>query len=257
MMLVGLAACGPGEQLEKDMAAMRQELAAQRSRQSALLARIERVESRQAMLAATSPRVSTVRPVEVDPLDGLPIVHLAPHANRAAQSPPLDTRVPLREPSPQQLAELARTPTADLHARMERSDPAVEVAFAEGVRLYNAGARLDAARALVELAREHPRHEVTDNALYLAGLAHAIHDNCPAAEPLLTQVVADYADGDAAAPAMLSLGQCAATADRTDEARTWFERVVKEHPRTPESTQAEAALADLGRSQAALRALTP
>lgn len=253
MVLIGLSACGPGEQLEKDMAAMQQALSAQRSQQSALLSRVERLETQVAMLAAAtaSPKVSA--PVEVDPLDGLPVVRLAPSSgNPAADAPPLDTRIPLGEPSPEELERLASRP-ANLNQVLERSDPAVEAAFAAGVQQYNAGARLDAARVLLEVAREHPRHAVADNALYLAGLAHMIHDDCATAMPLLAEVIQDYPDSDAEAPAMLSLGQCAAAGDRLDEARRWFETVIKKHPRTPESTQAEAALSGLGRSRAARR----
>lgn len=257
-LFAGVAACGPGEQFEKDMAAMRQDLAAQRTQQTALFARVERLETRLTRFGASAVHVPAplqVDPLHVDPLDGLPIVRLAParHTdgwNPAADAPPLDTRVNLREPTDEQLAALAKEPATNLNRSIERTDPAASTAFAEGVRLYNSGARLDAAQALIDVARTYPRHEVADNALYLAGLAHSIHLDCPKAESLLSEVVETYADGDAVAPAMLSLGHCASSQGRMSEARKWFERVKKEHPRTPESTQAEAALAELGRPRA-------
>lgn len=252
MMLVGLSACGPGEQLEKDMAAMHQALSAQRSQQTALLSRVERLETRVAVLTSATAAPRAAAPVEVDPLDGLPIVRLAPSGSSAADAPPLDTRVRLRVPSAEELDRLTSRP-ANLNRIVEHTDPAVEAAFAAGVQQYNAGARLDAARVLLDVARAHPRHAVADNALYLAGLAHMIHDDCAQATPLLTEVVDTYPDGDAEAPAMLALGQCATAGDRLDEARGWFDKVIKKHPRTPESTQAEAALSGLGRSRAAQR----
>lgn len=233
---------------------MKQELAAARAQQTALFARVERLESRLSRLQASSHRAQI--PLEVDPLDGLPIVRLepGPHltgSNPVVNAPPLDTRVSLREPTPEQLAQLAKEPATNLNSSLERTDPVASAAFAAGVRLYNSGARLEAAEALIEVARSHPRHEIADNALYLAGLALSIHNNCPKAEPLLLEVVETYPDDDAVAPAMLTLGHCASTRGRVDEARKWFERVKKEHPRSPESTQAEAALAELGRTRAA------
>lgn len=248
-----LSACGTSRQLERDVADMKKELAAQRTQQAALAVRIERLELRQSrMTAAPALRLESL-PTQVDPLDGLPIVRLEPPSeqslsgqDRAINAPPLDTRVSLREPSDEELARIEAARPASLDAHLARTNPAVEAVFAEGIRLYNTGARLEAAALLTELARAHPRHDVADNALYLSGLAHAINGNCRRAEPLLENVVTNYPTGDAAAPAMLSLAECAHAGGRIDEARDWFAKVVRTHPRTPESTQARSALAALG-----------
>lgn len=239
-------ACGPGEQVERDFAALREELQAQRRVSDDLRARLERVESRVEFTArpAAAPRPAPV-PEKSAPKahalpDDLPTVRLTP-TNSTSKAPPLDTRISLRDPTPEQLEDLERP--IDLAGAVELSDPAAEAAFAAAVRRYNAGERLAAATEFEALAETYPRHAVTDNALYLAGMARVADGRCPDASPFFEKVIDTFRDTDAVGPSLLALAHCDAARGRKERATTLFERVVREFPRTPEATQAEAELA--------------
>jgi TolA-binding protein len=244
-----LACGGPSERLERDVAAMREELASQRRSQEQVQGRLDRLEVRLQTAEAAArraPAAVLAKSLEkpVDPLSGLPVFRLEPPSNPAALAPPLDTRVALRDPSEEDLDRLDRAPV-NLDAMPEKTDPLVDTAFAASVRRYNEGDRKTARDELLAFAAAHPRHDAADNALYLAGMVFVSESHCAEGATYFSQVVREYPDSDAVGPSLLALGQCELGQGRREKARSYFERVLVESPVSAEATQAEAALQEL------------
>lgn len=247
------SACSPGARVKSDLAAMREELAAQRRAQSAMLSRVERLETRERSVLP-APAAPSLLPAAraLDPLDGLPVVKLAA-PDSARRAPALDTRVSLVEPSAADLAALDQSPS-NLDEVVARTDPAAESLFAAAVRHYNEGDRRTAGDELLAFADAHPDHDATDNALYLVGMVAFADGRCADARRSFERVTRDYGRGDAAGPALLARAQCEQREGRPDKARTLFEQVLDEHPRTAEASQAEASLSELARDAKAASA---
>lgn len=246
-----LAACGgPAEQIQKDLADLRTELAAQRRTEQELRERLDRIDARLrfAETVRAAPVAPKAAPAPAAPRpaapDDLPTVKLAPapSATRGAQhAPPLDTRKPILDPSDDDLAAIERV---DLEPALDRADEKAEREFAEAVRRYNAGDRLEAGAALAAFARQYPRHGAADNALYLAGMALVAAGRCLDAKASLEEAVQQHPDGDAAAPALLAMARCEDSKGRRERARVLFARILSDYRDTAEASHAEAALAD-------------
>lgn len=239
-----LSACAGDDAHARDLGDLREELHRQRQAQEELRVRLERLEGRAAVAGRPAP-VSPVNPPAYDQLADLPVVRLEAPPAPVRRAPPLDTRVALREPTDEELAALAPVPGRDLGRALQKDDPAADASFAAAVRQFNGGERLAAADAFLAFVANNAEHPAADNALYLAGVAHAASGKCDEARPMFERILVDYADDDTEAPALLSLGQCDAARGRDAQARQWFERVLQQHPRTAEASQAEAALTEL------------
>jgi len=244
------AACAsarPAAPADRDLAALRTDLAELRHAQSALRERLDRLDSRLALLLASSPprpagageraEAAPALPPEATP--DLPVVKL--RAPRPPEAPALDTRIEVKEPTQEDLAALeSGAPPAPQTRAALPADP--DTLFADALARYNSGERASARESFLDFARTYPAHAAAGNALYLAGMASMAEGRCADALPRFEAVMRGYPSGDAAAPSMLAAARCEAAAGHAESARALFKRVVTEHPRTAEASQAEAEI---------------
>jgi tol-pal system protein YbgF len=268
MLLTGCAS-QQNAALQKDVAALHKELAAERQAQEDLRVRLERLESITTQpSAAPAPvvRASQAAPLEAMPV--LPVVRVEPPARdrTGPDAPDVDTKVPVRdrgEPrariidqhvsvseAPVDLNALIRKEAAQGDSLKEAaptpSDKEGDAAFQKATAKYNAGHYNEAAAAFRSFADRYPTHPSASDALYLAGMSEVAANRCPAAKPLFETVLEQYPATSAERRALLALGQCEADVGHDERARSIFNRVVSEHPKTPEAVQAQASLAQLG-----------
>lgn len=253
-------ATSSSSQYERDLAVLQEELEAQRRAQTSLRARLERLEQRQRTLEAMRQGESAGQPsgfvgdAHVGPPHSLPVVRLQPRSNPVMEAPPIPTRIPLRDPSPDDLARFGE-PAVDLSAITDANNPDADLAFSLALQKYNMGNRREAGADLRQFAVRFPRHAAADNALYLAGMALVSEGRCNEARSEFERVEREYPKGDAVASALLAMGQCEAAMGRVDSARTVLNRVVREHAKSFEASQAKSALNDLPVGNAPVDAL--
>ena len=167
--------------------------------------------------------------------------------NPVDRAPRLASHVALREPDPGALAALEQpAPAVLVQTGKGKGDPSAEKAFAEAVSLLNDGNYLSAQTAFLSFAAHHPRHSAADQAVYYAGLARAASGDCSGAVAQFTRVERDYPKGDAAPAAQLESGRCQLKIGQKEDGRTVLERLLKQHPNSPEASQAQRLLAEAG-----------
>lgn len=232
---------------------MREEVVSQRRQQDHLLSRIERLEATRAVAHEAVPAAVRPTPIPFDdgPPPDLPTIRLERPV--PVRAPPLDTRIELRDPSHEQLRLLDSRPAETQHTTAARETTTPEFAFAQAVTQYNSGDRAQAAAAFDAFVSRHPRHEAADNALYLAGLSRIATRDCATAVERFETLTRDYPDSDARAAADVAWARCDVESGRVSAARERLQRVLKEHPRTAEASQAEALLDELGAASVAHR----
>jgi tol-pal system protein YbgF len=163
------------------------------------------------------------------------------------RAPRLPAHVSLKEPDAAALAELeSPAPAVLVQTGKGKGDPSAEKAFAEAVSLLNDGNYLSAQTAFLSFAAHHPRHSAADQAVYYAGLARAASGDCAGALAQFTRVERDYPRGDAAPAAQLESGRCQLKIGQKEDGRTVLERLLKQHPNSPEASQAQRLLAEAG-----------
>jgi tol-pal system protein YbgF len=169
-------------------------------------------------------------------------------SNPVDRAPRLPAHVALKEPDATALAELEQPAPAVLvqTGPKGKGDPAVERSFAEAVSLLNDGNYLSAQTAFLSFAAHHPRHSAADQAVYYAGLARAASGDCSGALQQFTRVERDYPKGDAAPAAQLESGRCQLKIGQKEDGRAVLERLLKQHPHSPEASQAQRLLAEVG-----------
>ena len=169
-------------------------------------------------------------------------------SNPVDRAPRLPAHVDLRDPDPAALAELEQPAPAVLvqTGPKGKGDPATERSFAEAVALLNDGNYLSAQTAFLSFAAHHPRHSAADQAVYYAGLARAASGDCAGALAQYARVEHDYPRGDAAPAAQLESGRCQLKIGQKEDGRAALERLLKQHPNSPEASQAQRLLAEVG-----------
>lgn len=135
----------------------------------------------------------------------------------------------------------ARADTAP-PARVASADQMYEASVQQLRRGSNATARL----GFRELLRVHPTSERVPDALYFLGETFATESPDSAAH-YWTQVVDDYPTSARAATALYKLGLLAEQRRDVAAARTTYQRVVKEYPKSDEAALARDRLRALGR----------
>ena len=165
--------------------------------------------------------------------------------NPVDRAPRLPAHVELKEPDPEALAALEPAPAVLVHTGQPgKSDPAAEKAFAEAVSLLNDGNYLSAQTAFLSFAAHHPRHAAADQAVYYAGLARAASGDCKGALAQFSRVERDYPRGDALTAAALESGRCLLKIGQKEDGRVALERLLKQHPGSPEASQAMRLLSE-------------
>lgn len=107
------------------------------------------------------------------------------------------------------------------------------------------GRYADSTRMFAAFIRNHPEHELADNAQYWLGESHYVTQNYETALETFRSLVERYPDGDKTADAELKIGYCLYELGRYSDAQRALEAVID---RYPESTVARLA-------QSRLRAL--
>ncbi len=167
--------------------------------------------------------------------------------NPQDRAPRLPAHVALKEPDAEALARLEQpAPAVLVQTGNGKRDPSAERAFAEAVSLLNDGNYLSAQTAFLSFAARHPRHSAADQAVYYAGLARAASGDCTGAVAQFTRVEHDYPRGDAIPAAQLESGRCQLKIGQKEDGRTVLERLLKQHPNSPEASQAQRLLAEGG-----------
>jgi tol-pal system protein YbgF len=169
---------------------------------------------------------------------------------RADGAPPLDTSTEIQEPVPEDVAEFVRS-RRTTQARAA-SDPAaasdseiVEAEFEAAMAGLKTGSFSSAAAKLQAFASAHPRHALSDNALYYSGIGLLALDDATGAARAFERVIADYPAGDARIDAMLKLAECRVRLDQKDGARELYGRIVATYPGSSAATQARQRLTQL------------
>jgi tol-pal system protein YbgF len=258
--------CATNADLKKDLAAIREELASQRRAQDEqrrnadeLRVRLEQLESRTARVAPAarpSEPVAKRESTSDSALASLPVVKLAPRESAPEvvspiKAPPVDTRIPLREPGTNRpvVADASRGDDDDdrpvnLNAIFERTSNA-DSQYAGALTAYNDGNWSAATTAFKRFVSQFPKHPLAPKAVYWTGMAQQSSGKCGDAVNTWKGLVKDYPKHEATGSALFGMAQCETKLGHPDKARTHLERLLKEHSGAPEAAQARTTLAEL------------
>jgi tol-pal system protein YbgF len=108
--------------------------------------------------------------------------------------------------------------------------------------LLKAGKYDEAATALGEFVARHPDHELAPNALYWRGEAHYVRRDYPAALAAFEGLLRDYPGNRKTPDALLKAGYSQQELKRLAPARALLTRLVQEYPDTQAAAEAKARL---------------
>lgn len=115
----------------------------------------------------------------------------------------------------------------------------------QGARLQlNRGAVGTARRGFQEFLRVYPAHELAPDALYYIGESFAV-ENPDSAVAYWTRVVAQYARVPKASTSLYKMGRLEETRNNRAAARSYYERLLREYPRSEDVDLARDRLRDL------------
>lgn len=201
----------------------------------------------------------------------LPVVRLAPPARRPALTE--REREPTPEPAPEPEAtdedgyipgatsEAARsfrlegTRLVDLTVRAGPAAPdrpdrstkgkAIIVEYEAAMAIYKSGHLSRAETAFAAFAKQHPRHDYADNALYWQGEAAYDQNHFADALAAFTEVVERYGGGNKAPDALLKIGLCYRQLGDLPNARDVLTELVAAYPGERASDIARVKLVEL------------
>jgi tol-pal system protein YbgF len=244
---------------------VRAELRSVRASNERLEKRLSRLEDERAVAQAraAAPAGRPEDPArEGDEVPALTVVKLKPRAQSAVPQVPVSAEV--REPSETHLRSMLRRDAppsqpedegdedGDEEAGSGPANPGAAASQVEGTAAYERG--LSALKTgnvsggilmLQDFAEQHPRHPLSDNALYFSGVGLASLNDLEGASALFERVLRDYPAGDARMDAMLRLAECQARLDRKDDARSLYQKLIQTWPGTAAASQAQQRLAQL------------
>ncbi len=241
--LLVLAGCaGGGAQARQDLDDVKAELRSLRRDNEELARKVDALQGRVDVMTARltrGPEASRAEPLPAAappaaalvPPD-LAVVRVTPHVARAA--PPVPVAVPISEPDPRKLEQLARPSRRELSADAEAE-----------LRAARRKDGVDRAHALEDFASRYPRHASADNALVEAAEAYAAAGLPDAACAVGRRVVDGYPAGDAMSDALERLAWCESRRGAAEAERRLLERLVTEYPRTPAAQRAAVRLATI------------
>jgi len=258
--LAWASACAGDPALKAELSDVRAEVKALREENARLARRVERVEIDLAVRKAQgrppvpgAPGKSAATTLASAEVPSLTVVKLKP---KVEPPPPLNTSVPVVEPSPDVLEALASGPargdgpaatTSDDDGPSE--DPALaDGEFDQGMQALRTGNVEGGVDKLKQFARDHPRHARADNALYFASVGMIGLGDLEGAAATLEAMLREYPAGDAVSDAMLKLAECRTRQSRARDAKTLYSEVIQRYPGTAAASQAEQKLAQLLRS---------
>ncbi|MFN0061195.1 MAG: tetratricopeptide repeat protein [Myxococcaceae bacterium] len=228
------ATTGSSAELEQ----LRAELRQARTRAARLEARLIEVEGNKSFAALSGQNAGA----RTDNLPDLAVVKLRP---KREPPPRVDTRVPIVEPSAQDV-EVLTTASVSVPAfdADDAADPTVlDQTYEDAVGLLRVGNLEGGVKRLEQFAAEHKSHPKADNALFFAGVGRMGLEDWEGATTVLEQLMARYPAGDAVQDAMLKLADCRVRLKKSSEARSLYAKIVSIYPGTAAATQAEQQLA--------------
>jgi TolA-binding protein len=260
--LFALTACATtaGTATQAELAELKAQVRAMRESQARLEKRLERLELHDSVSRA---RASSSAQASQEPASRpastpeLAVVKLKP---RKEAAPPLPTRVPIVEPSADDLEMFISSaddggddvaPRAGPRARADKEETEKEVVsvleleFEQAVAALRTGNVEGGVTRLRRFAEENPRHALADNALYFSGLGQMGLNEHAAAARTFERLISSYPAGDAVLDGMLRLAECRLRLDKKDDARALYTRILTQFPGTAAATQAEQRLASL------------
>jgi tol-pal system protein YbgF len=117
-----------------------------------------------------------------------------------------------------------------------------EVEYQAAFDLLKDGKYDEAATALREFVARHPQHELAPNALYWLGEAHYVRRDYPAALAAFEGLLRDYPGARKTPDALLKAGYSQQELKRLGPARALLTRLVQEYPDTQAAAEAKARL---------------
>lgn len=117
-----------------------------------------------------------------------------------------------------------------------------EAEYQAAFNLLKDGKYDEAATALREFVARHPQHELAPNAVYWLGEAHYVQRDYPAALAAFESLLRDYPGTRKSSDALLKAGYCQFELKRFGPARTLLTRVVDEYPDSQAAADARERL---------------
>lgn len=117
-----------------------------------------------------------------------------------------------------------------------------EAEYQAAFNLLKDGRYGEAEVALREFVARHPGHELASNAVYWLGEARYVQRDYPAALAAFESVLRDYPGARKSADALLKSGYCQFELKRFADARSLLTRVVEEYPETQAAADARERL---------------
>jgi tol-pal system protein YbgF len=230
--------------VQKELSSLRVEVEGLRASNERMDQRLSRLEDRQVVARAKPPTVTEPTAEEVPELT---VVKMKPRGDGA---PPLDTSTEIQEPPVDDVAAMGWAQrTAREGDGPEAAGPGepdiVEAEFDAAMAGLKTGSFSNAVQKLESFASAHPRHALSDNALYYSGIGLLAMDDAAGAARAFERVVSGYPAGDARIDAMLKLAECRVRLDQKDGAREMYARILSTYPDSPAAAQARQRLAKL------------
>jgi tol-pal system protein YbgF len=253
---IALCGCATGQETRTQLDQLLASVRALRADNERLEARLEKLEQKAALEKATRgsaqlkapPAVaaSVAAPKSDRSLEALPPLTVVKLKPRKEAAPNLDTGVAVLEPPEGVVEELrdsgaARAPGAD--GELDSTDLAIaDAQFDRALDGLKTGNAKGSVAAMQQFVVEWPRHPRADNALYFAGVGLMSLEDYDGAASSFQRVTAEYPAGDAVVDSMLKLADCRVKLKQPREAKSTWERIVRNYPGTPAASQAQARL---------------
>ncbi|MGI8507918.1 MAG: tetratricopeptide repeat protein [Gemmatimonadaceae bacterium] len=100
------------------------------------------------------------------------------------------------------------------------------------------GSNASARKAFEDLLTKYPKSDLAADAQFYIAETYAAENNAAAADSVYARVSARYAGSPRAATAIYKRAVAAQNADKTDDARTLFNQLIKKYPRSDEASLA-------------------
>lgn len=141
----------------------------------------------------------------------------------------------------------ASAPVAGTQAAGGDGDPEAEYQVAFDA--LKQGRYADSTRLFAAFIRNHPGHELADNAQYWLGESHYVTQNYETALETFRSLLERYPDGDKTADAELKIGYCLYELGRYGDAQRALEAVIDRHPESTVARLAQSRLRALALEQ--------
>jgi TolA-binding protein len=142
--------------------------------------------------------------------------------------------------------EIAQSSAADTAAAAAATTPSAEQMYETSLGQLRLGSASTARAGFRELMKTHPTSERIPDAVYYIGQSFET-ENADSALVYYEQVAATHAQSPRAASALYHIGLIRERANRLDDARTVYRRVVSSYPNSDEAALARDRLRALGR----------